>query len=338
MRKLFLAITLLLLLPVLVSAAKVVPIQGPFKPYQIRIDESSAYIVEGASIYIYSLKDFSLQKKFGKKGEGPQEFILPPPGNVEIVIGPDCLLVNSLGKLSYFTKQGEFKKEIKITTIQGSGVLPLGDGDRFVAISNKFENNAMYDAIEMFDADLKRGKEVFRVKSPLQPGKVDIITTARRPLLCTFADKIFFGDPQGEIHVFDSSGKKRCTISQEYEKIKLSEEHKKRYILFFKTDPRYKQGWERFKDQLYFPAFLPVIRDLSVSDEKIYVLTSKNKDKKREFYILDLEGKLIKKVMLPLPEMNPLELYPYTIKSNKLYQLIENENLETWELHITEIE
>ncbi len=337
MRKIILTMTLMLL-PILVFAAKVVPIQGPFRPYQIRVDESRAYIVEGAVIYIYSLKDFSLQKKFGKKGEGPREFIIPPPGGVEIIIGSDCLLVTSLGKLSYFTKQGEFNKEIKITTIQGSGVLPLGDGDRFVAISNKFENNAMYDAIEMFDADLKRGKEVFRVKSPLQPGKVDIITTARRPLLCTFADKIFFGDSKGEIHMFDSSGKKRCTISHKYEKIKLTEEHKKRYILFFKTDPRFKQGWERFKDQLHFPDFLPVIREMIVSDERIYILTYKNKDKKREFHILDLEGKPIKKVMLPLPEMNPLELYPFTIKNNKLYQLIENDNLEEWELHITEIE
>ncbi|UCH97833.1 MAG: hypothetical protein JSV88_13540 [Candidatus Aminicenantes bacterium] len=337
MRKLILTITLLLL-PILVSAAKVVPIKGPFRPYQIRVDESRAYIVEGAAIYIYSLKDFSLQKKFGKKGEGPQEFIIPPPGGVEIVIGPDCLLVNSLGKLSYFTKQGEFKKEIKITTIQGGGVLPIGDGDRFVAISTRQQNNTIYDAVDMFDADLKRVKEVFRVKSSLQPGKVDIITTARRPLLCTFADKIFFGGPQGEIHVFDGSGKKRFTISHKYEKIKLSEEHKKRYILFFKTDPRFKQGWEQFKDQLHFPAFLPVIRNLIVSDEKIYILTYKNKDKKREFHILDLEGKPIKKAMLPLPEMNPLELYPYTIKNNKLYQLIENENLEEWELHITEIE
>jgi hypothetical protein len=66
---------------------------------------------------------------------------------VEIVISSDCLLVTSLGKLSYFSKHGEFKKEIKITTIQGGGVLPIGDGERFVAISNKFENNKIYDAI-----------------------------------------------------------------------------------------------------------------------------------------------------------------------------------------------
>lgn len=334
MKKIILTITLLLS-AVLVSAAEVVSIQGLFRPYQIRVDESKAYIVEGASIYIYSLKDFTLQKKFGKKGEGPQEFIIPPPGGVEIAFVPNFILVNSLGKLSYFTRQGEFKKEIKLTTIQGGGVLPIGD--RFVSIHTKQEGNTIYDVVDMFDANLKKREEVFLVKSPLQPGKVDFITAARRPLLCTFANQIFFGGPNGEIHMFDHNGKKLRSFIHKYEKIKLSEEHKKKYIHFFKTDPRFKQAWERFKDRLHFPDYLPILRNLTVSDAKIYVLTYKNKDKKREFFILDLEGKPIKKVMLPLPEMNPLEIYPYTIKNNKLYQLIENDN-EEWELHITEIE
>jgi hypothetical protein len=335
MKKIILII-ILLIIASLVLGAKVVPLPGLLKPYQVRVDESKIYIVEGATIYIYPLKDFSLLKKFGKKGEGPQEFIIPPPGGVDIVVQPDFLLVSSMGKLSYFTKEGQFKKEIKVTAFMQSGFFPIGKS--LVGIGMKQEDNIIYTTINIFDADLKKGREVSRFKSPLQPGKVDFVTASRRPLLSTFENKIFYGGQDGEIYVFDVSGKKLSFISHEYEKIKLSDEHKKRYIDFFKIDPRFKRGWERFRDQLQFPAYLPVIRDLIVSDGKIYVLTYKEKEKKREFYISGIEGKGLKKTMLTLPEMNPLELYPYTISNNKLYQIIENDDSEEWELHITEIE
>jgi hypothetical protein len=35
--------------------------------------------------------------------------------------------------------------------------------------------------------------------------------------------------------------------------------------------------------------------------------------------------------------MNLLELYPFTIKHDKIYQLIENEDEEVWELFILDI-
>jgi len=335
MKKIILMI-ILLILAILVLGAKVVPLPGLLKPYQVKVDESKIYIVEGATISIYSLKDFSFLKKFGKEGEGPQEFIIPPPGGVEIVVQPDFLLVSSMGKLSYLTKEGEFKKEIKVTAFMQSGFFPIGKS--FVGIGMKQGDNIIYNTINIFDTDLKKGKEVSRFKSPLQPGKVDFVTASRRPLLSTFENKIFYGGEEGEIYVFDVSGKKLSTIRHEYEKVKLSDKHKKRYIDFFKTDLRFKQGWERFRDRVQFPEYLPVIRDLTVSDGKIYVLTYKEKEKKREFYLSGIDGKQLKKIMLPLPEMNPLELYPYTIRNNTLYQIIENDDSEEWELHITKIE
>jgi hypothetical protein len=329
-------IIIVLLLSVLLSAEKAAPLPELMKPGQIKADKNNIYVVEGATIYIYSLKDFSLRKKFGKKGEGPQEFMLPPPGRVELIIRPDALLVNSLGKLSYFTTGGEFQKEIKISVIMDSWVSPLGN--RFAGVCFRQEDNIFYNTINIFDEELKKGEEIFKFKSALQPGKVDFITAARLPLLCTMEDKIYFGGKDGDIYVFDDKGKKLSTIRHEYEKVKLSEARKKMYIDFFKTDPRYKQGWEQFGKQAQFPAYFPVLRDLTVSDGKLYILTYKEKDGKREFYISGTDGKLIKKTMLLLPEMNPLELYPYTINNNKLYQLIENEDSETWELHITKIE
>jgi hypothetical protein len=88
-----------------------------------------------------------------------------------------------------------------------------------------------------------------------------------------------------------------------------------------------------------------------VADEKIYVLTYKKEKEKSEFVILDLKGKLLKKVFLPFNQSDEWFHYSlakatsqasphatFTIKNGKLYQLIENEDKEIWELHITNIE
>lgn len=57
--------------------------------------------------------------------------------------------------------------------------------------------------------------------------------------------------------------------------------------------------------------------------------------------ILDLKGKLLKKVMISVAEMNPEFFYPYSTYEGKVYQLVENfdnEKEEIWELNVTDIE
>jgi hypothetical protein len=44
----------------------------------VQVDKNQLYITDGASVFIYSLKDYQLQKKFGKRGEAPGEFLVDP--------------------------------------------------------------------------------------------------------------------------------------------------------------------------------------------------------------------------------------------------------------------
>jgi hypothetical protein len=50
------------------------------------------------------------------------------------------------------------------------------------------------------------------------------------------------------------------------------------------------------------------------------------------------EGKFLKRFYLPVKEMDVQFYPPYTVRDNRFYQLLENEETEQWELHITEIE
>jgi hypothetical protein len=67
------------------------------------------------------------------------------------------------------------------------------------------------------------------------------------------------------------------------------------------------------------------------------VQTFKREKEKSEFYIFDLDGKLIRKVMAPIREAEFLLAYPFTIANGKIYQVTENEDTEEWELHIDNI-
>lgn len=63
-------ILILLLFINLVFAAKITTFPDLLKPGRLIVDGKQIFITEGTTIRIYSLEDFSLQKKFGKMGEG----------------------------------------------------------------------------------------------------------------------------------------------------------------------------------------------------------------------------------------------------------------------------
>jgi hypothetical protein len=46
-----------------------------------------------------------------------------------------------------------------------------------------------------------------------------------------------------------------------------------------------------------------------------------------------VEGKLLQKVFLPLKKIDALDYYPYTLDNGRVFQLIENQETENWELH-----
>jgi hypothetical protein len=102
-------------------AEKAAEFPGYALPAQIAVDDQHIYIVEESSISVHSLKDFKLKKRFGRKGEGPQEFKSKPAINVQT----DVIVVNSQAKVSFFNKDGTFLKEVN-HIVSGSQFLPLG--------------------------------------------------------------------------------------------------------------------------------------------------------------------------------------------------------------------
>ncbi len=334
-----------------VFATNVMPLPDLVNPGSVTLDENQMYITEGTSIYIYSLPGLKLLKKFGKKGEGPQE-LLPPFGrHVHLDVLPHELMVISGFRLSFFTKQGSYIKEVKTpsTILTNRYIRKLGVN--FVGSTQNWgrrdEKNLIMIAYNIYDSNQKIIKEIYRTRLGLQaPGSNiqfnPLYLTLLEPTLYVFDEKIFLGhygqNEKGVIYVFDSNGDKLYDIKPEYEKIIFTEKHKEAYKKEFVTQAQ-KEFYEANKHLFKYSGYFPERQWFQVVDKKIYIQTyKKNKPgNKTEFLIHDLKGKLLTKIMLPLKYASYFYPYLYSIKKGKLYQIVEDDD-ERWGVHITKIE
>jgi hypothetical protein len=315
-------------------AAKVAVLPELMKPGAMAVDDTRLYVTQEASVFIYSLKDFQLVKKFGRAGQGPQEFHILPQLPLNIDVRTDRLIVNSFGKISYFTKQGEFIKEIKT---KGIVALLQPSGDNFLGMSVVVQDRVIYNTINLYDSELNKLKEVYRAKNNFQPGrgfKVLVKTLAYQ----VYKDKILLpGKDDATIDVFDKEMKKLFSIHLDQEKIKVDQEFKDTVMNRIKTDPIARKNFEAAKP-ITFPDYFPAISYFFVNGDTIYVMTWKIENNVNEFFTYDMNGKFKKHLMIPIQYETQLQPYPITINKGKLYQIVENEDEEVWEFHMSKIE
>lgn len=164
MKRWFIFLVVLFMVSMGLIGKKLATIPEVFRPFLLVIDDQQFYVTEGTTVYIFSRKDFTLKKKFGKEGEGPQEFKLVQ-GMPGIILIPqtDSLLINSAGKVSFYTKDGKFIKELKVTT--GSMVSVFQPfGEKFVGLSTTMgENMSMNFTLNIYDAQLTKIKEIYQL-------------------------------------------------------------------------------------------------------------------------------------------------------------------------------
>jgi glutaredoxin-related protein len=315
-----------------VHAEKLATFHDFVRPNTLAVDNDQLYVTDFPTVYIFSLENFTLRKKFGKKGEGPREFLSWIPA---IQVKDNHIIVNSVGKISYFSRNGEFIREVKAKL--GRNFKPLGD--KFVSYGYLSDNKVQYQTVNIYDSGLNKIKEIFREKfwNQFWEGKNMDVVNVKGFIFRIQDEKIIVNTEDGTLNIYDAEGNKVRTISHKYEKRAITAEDKEKYFEYYKVHPQYKTYYDIIKPRITFPSYFPPIRLFDAADSKIYVMTYREKDGKREFYIFDMEGKLLKHRYLPLKDLDVENPYPYTFKDGKLYQLMENDD-EAWELHVTAID
>lgn len=105
---------------------------------------------------------------------------------------------------------------------------------------------------------------------------------------------------------------------------------------FFKSLPA------DMKSMFTCPEYIPVMKMSLVKDGKIYVQTYKEKDNLSEFFILDFNGKVLKKVFLPV-DIDTFNIQAsadalFTFHGGKCYYLIDDPEKEKWGLYMKKMD
>lgn len=326
----------------MILPAKIVPLTGMLKPESITVSSNYIYIVDFPGIYIFNKADFNLVKKFGRTGEGPQEFLQ----FAATFAHNNQLIVCDYVKVLFYSLDGNYKKEIKAPNYIWRELTPVGN--KFVGKMRINEGKLDYVVLNIYDSGLKTEKRLAKYKM----WKMDNIIDYRNLQFATYKDKIFVKPFENKftLDVYDTTGKKLYSINREYEKVEVSDADIQRYHSYFKNYSKVRKNYKNIRKELQFADTFPAIQTFTVTDGKIYVVTYKKKDLNSEVLVLDLKGKLVKTVYLPLFK-NDEQFYraiennifrrknnsTFAINNGKLYQILENEDEETWNLRITDI-
>jgi hypothetical protein len=313
---------------------KIIP--GLNTPNYLHVDKDRLIIAENASFSIYSKEDMKLRKKVDKTGQGPGEFVVRPGMNINVAVSPEYIIVNDISKMLFFTKEGEYVKEIRKSN--PNSIFEYWQ-EMIIGKTIKSETGIDYIDIGFFNKELTSIKELFKVKNSFQARRIE---NGFNPLTQDYIkmrsskDKIYINDEEGNIIAFDRSGKQVFVIDRTFEKVPVTSQHKERINAYYKEQPGIRPIFEGIKQFMRFPEFFPKLRDYFVTDSRLYVVPYEKDPGNSNIYVFDNNGAFKEKRPLKLKEKNIFEFYPYCIHDGKLYQLVENDN-EEWELVIEKI-
>lgn len=303
-------------------------------PDMMAIQNQQLFILEGSRVLAYSMKDFKLLKEFGKQGDGPGELNTSTQLKARMQVGDGHIYLSTPFKWVKYSVEGKFIGEKRLPFI---GFPVLSFGERFAIAKYIGSNDGVNkQAVILFDKDLKEIKKLYEkeILDFRKTGKIDIIP--QLVLLKNGGGRLYVLD-QGKgvyLEVFNVTGDRVRAIQLDSEKIKVTDDYRNQVMEWLGTQPGFKLIPEDFKSKIYIPDYLPAVKDFLIADGKIYIHTYKKREEGAEFIILDLEGKLLKRLIIPGSEKNIIEPSPYAIIQNRFYYLKEDIDEEEWALHL----
>lgn len=327
-------------------AEKIAQLPGLLKPDFIQVDGDELFVAEETtySIDVYSLTTFKVKFKLGKKGEGPGEFKLLPRLRE---VAPDYLLVSGGDKNIWYSRDGKMIKE-KIL-LQARRLTPVKNN--YAANSNEFApGQPPQKVIYLLNSNFERIKTLYKLTADVNWVSADDPPDKEYKMLYHFFgfwchdDKVFVADSAKGffIDVFDFNGNHLYSIDKnnQVEKVKVSNAYKKKALEGLKIFDKW--VWEHYsKSSFTFYDHFPAIRDFWIDNKKIYVTTYKEQGDNHEIIILDIKGNILARLLLPLKSLRDFKGFGvfdhFTVHNDILYELVDNEDTNIWELHKTNL-
>lgn len=305
-------------------------------PISIEIDENELYVLDEVVVHVYSLKDYRLLRKFGKKGEGKGE--LMPNTEVPLVmnIANGNVFLSSQIKMIRFSKKGEIIKERRIPF--SFQTIPFGKNYVSIKISTRHAVNSFN--VILYDPDFNQLKVLYSRERIPRSRRGKLSLPPELIIVRSSEDKLFVFDQKKGfvIDTFDLQGNRVNHIKMDYRRIKMTEFFKRAAEAWFRAQPSFHMATEELREMIYFPDYLPMMRNFIIKNKKLYIRTYNTRGNSSEFIVLDGNGLLIKQTFLPDYEKSPVQLNSsniFTFFNERYYHLAEGES--GWEIHVEEI-
>lgn len=308
-------------------------------PGSIVFGDGKLFIYDSSGVICaYSAKDFKMVNKFGRQGTGPGEFMIRPGILPALYYYNGQVMVDGISKVAFFSPEGKLLREIKKER-PSLGYYPLGEKFAAKSVVNGAEGTLLaYIFCDVKDNRFFKTKEFFKFESVFQPRDLskgfNPLNQFSQRFYCQH-NRVFICGEDGVIKVFDDNGNKQFEIKKDFGKLMVTDALKEQVFEFYKTHPGTKPVFKILKERMKFPAHFPLVRDVFVADQKIFVLPYAKEKMQNIFFVFDLTGKFIGKQISPIRDKDIFEVNPYTIKDGKIYQLIENSDEESWVVSVT---
>jgi hypothetical protein len=315
-------------------------------PAGLHVKGSEVFVLEGATVFVFELPSLELKRRFGREGQGPGELEITPWLSNTLTVRDDKVILDSSNKLVVFSDSGQLIRERKRRP-QFTQVVPWGGNYAVRYRVPEPENNMQYSTIQWLGDDTDDTRELYR-----QP------FAGQRELLDMIPDSIHFQvyennlyiekSPEGfVIDVYGHDGGKLHEIRIDETKLRVTPADRLDYERLLRGDPMMniqEENWEQFKSRtrLRYPEFFPAIRDFVISGGRIYVQTYRSEGPRDEFLVLDMTGKLHRRINLPkvresgfTEQMMGTGVRLYVFDGETYYYLVET--AEGVELHAEKI-
>lgn len=298
----------LFILPLLaaldLSAQTTIVLPDVQKPHQIVVDGNDLYIFDEAdySLHVYTISPFGPKLKIGQKGDGPRDFKYLPLVSIQ----PESLTCTDFTKIIWYSKKGEVFKATEFSALKdfdiNSEMLLVPVKENLLRITADHANYKR--RVYLLDSHFKTVKQLYEgVFIWMQGSATDCRTDT-----VSSEGLVFIADTEGfRITIFNDKGTLLRTIDKSQEVAKVQDR--------------------------------ALLHQYCVSEGKIYATTYVKKDGLTEMLVLDLEGRILRRLALPLPSIKPergvLRYDLFTVAQEKLYELVQNNVTGKWELLIT---
>jgi len=341
MKKLFI-ILVILFGSVVVLAEKVADLTELEKPHAIECDGENFYIMDEATVHVYSMKDYKHVRRFGSRGDGPYQLVPGSEVPIQLSLLSNNIQLCSMYKMVTYSKIGKpidekvfHRRFLELTPIKKNFAaveLDVDPADRRVHIySVQFIQSGFEDRKKLIQFDIPpigvKGRNGFGIPVFTH------INVANDNLY------VFSQQHDNEIFVYNADGKEIKRIKVNLPRLKVTDSVKKGifdYLIKSKLFKIYGLEERSLDKTVFFYEYLPSFRMFKMKGGIIYLQTYEQKGDNFRFVLMDLNGKILKTLYLPVEVYDLLQMGTHTtycFDKNTYYYLVDNDEAETWELH-----